>query len=291
VPVPGVVDEVAQFVRRLTAPNSSLLTGPGTNTYLVGEEILAVVDPGPDDETHLGRIEAAGGGRIRYVLVTHTHPDHAPGATPLAASSRAELCGYDSRDGFDPDVQLRNGDALDLGPVLLKAVHTPGHASNHLCYLVERAETKAAGTPGGRDYPSLLLSGDHIMSGSTVVILPPDGDMSQYMTSLERLLGFDPPIDAIGPGHGPVIEDPRGEIEALLAHRRAREQAVLAALLERGRSKVDDLVPIVYVDVERSRHPIARESLWAHLRKLALEGKAFSEDPDDIEAVWKPRAS
>ena len=180
------------------------------------------------DEAHLDRVEGEAGGRIRYVLVTHTHPDHAPGAAALAARSRAQLGGYDARDGFVPDLELRDGDVLELGPVRLRALHTPGHASNHLCYLIEQA-----GTGDSPVQRRLMLSGDHIMGGSTVVISPPDGDMAQYLDSLRRLLDLDPPIEAIAPGHGPILDNPRSEIEALLAHRLA-EQAVSAAFEPEG---------------------------------------------------------
>ncbi len=280
-PIPGVVVQLDPFVRRLTAPNPSIMTGPGTNTYLVGEDSLAVIDPGPDIEDHLSRIEAAAEGRIRRVLVTHTHSDHAPGAVPLAARTQAELCGYDARDGFVPDLELRGGDTFDLGPVALTAIHTPGHASNHLCYLVE------TNTPdSSRTSRRLLLSGDHVMGGSTVVIAPPDGDMARYMSSLETLLALDPPIDAIAPGHGPVLEDPAAAIEALLDHRRNRERAVLAVLKERRAATVAELVAAVYTDVDPDRHKIARLSLWAHLRKLRDEERAYSEHPDDIDSLW-----
>jgi glyoxylase-like metal-dependent hydrolase (beta-lactamase superfamily II) len=284
-PVPGVVDQVDLYVKRVTAPNPSVMTGPGTNTYLVGDDVVAAVDPGPLDEAHLDRVEGAAGGRIRYVLVTHTHPDHAPGAAALAARSRAQLGGYDARDGFVPDLELRDGDVLELGPVRLRALHTPGHASNHLCYLIEQA-----GTGAGPEERRLLLSGDHIMGGSTVVISPPDGDMAQYLDSLRGLLNRDPPIDAIAPGHGPILENPRSEIEALMAHRLARERAVSAALSQRGRATVDELVAAVYLDVDPARYPIARRSMWAHLRKLRQEGKACSGDPEDIEATWRTPA-
>jgi len=279
--VPGVLDDLGQFVRRLTAPNPSIMTGPGTNTYLVGGDDLAVVDPGPEDGGHLERIVAAAGGRVRYVLVTHTHPDHAPGAAALGARIGAKLGGYDARDGFVPDIELRDGDVVDLGPVGLRVIHTPGHASNHLCYLVERTNGSTS-----RNEPNLLLSGDHVMGGSTVVISPPDGDMSEYLVALERLLRFDPRIDAIGPGHGPVLAHPQAEIEAVLAHRRAREHAVISALSALGEATVDELVAAVYLDVDPALHPLARRSMWAHLRKLFNERAVSTADPDDIESLW-----
>ncbi len=280
-PRPGAVVQLDPFVRRLTAPNPSIMTGPGTNTYLVGDDTIAVVDPGPDLEDHLARIEAAARGRIRHVLVTHTHSDHAPGAVPLAARTKAQLCGYDARDGFVPDLELRGGDTVDLGPVALTAIHTPGHASNHLCYLVATKTTD--GSPANR---TLLLSGDHVMGGSTVVIAPPDGDMARYMSSLESLLALDPPIDAIAPGHGAVLEDPGAAIRALLDHRRARERTVLAALNERRAATIDELVAAVYTDVDPGRHKIARLTLWAHLLKLRDEERASCEQPEDIDSLW-----
>lgn len=158
-------------------------------------------------------------------------------------------------------------------------MHTPGHASNHLCYLTVPDGDESGGT--------LLFSGDHIMGGSTVVISPPDGDMTQYLSSLDRLLGFDPEIDAIAPGHGPMLHDPRAVIEGYLAHRRVREAFVAAALAAAGTATVDDLVCEVYADVEPERHPIARKSLWAHLRKLRSDGLAASDAPDDIDASWR----
>ena len=273
---PGIAVQLAPDVVRVIAPNPSVMTGPGTNTYLVGSRDLAVIDPGPDDARHLDVVAAAGEGRIRYVLVTHTHPDHAPGAKGLAERTGATVLGFGARDGFEPDSTLAEGDVVAGDGFRLRAMHTPGHASNHLCYLFEDR--------------ALLFTGDHVMGGSTVVISPPDGDMTQYLTSLELLLGFDPPIEAIAPGHGPVLEDPRAEIEAVLAHRRAREQAVLAALADRGQATVDELVTAVYVDVNPAMHPIARRSMWAHLRKLGSEAMAYSEHPEDIEATWVAQA-
>jgi len=172
------------------------------------------------------------------------------------------------------------GDGFALGPPgpALSAVHTPGHASDHLCWLLDRA---------GADGPSrVLFSGDHVMQGSTVVIAPPDGDMAAYLSSLRRVVALDPPVEVIAPGHGGLIGDPAAAVEALIAHRRRRGDRVAAALRGGGRSTVDQLVPIVYDDVEWERYPIARRSLWAHLRMLAVDGSVRTTDPDDESAVW-----
>ncbi|MGD1011371.1 MAG: MBL fold metallo-hydrolase [Acidimicrobiales bacterium] len=262
------------------------MTGPGTNTYLVGEDLVAVVDPGPLNEKHLALIQASAPGRIGYVLATHVHPDHSRGAASLASRCGATLCGYSAGRDFAPDLELRDGDSLELGPVRLTSLHTPGHASDHLCYLMEKVHLESGGAAR-----SLLFSGDNVIGGSTAVISPPDGNMSQYMASLERLLSLDPPVDAIAPGHGPVLPDPRGEIEALLAHRRARKRSVAVALQQRGKARVDDLVRQVYADVDPRLHELARQSLWAHLRELAEERAAHCANPDDIEAVWTTQRS
>lgn len=280
--VPGRVEQVAPHVRRLICNNPGVMTGPGTNTYLVGDDVLAVIDPGPEDAAHLEATVAAIAGRPVTILVTHTHLDHSPGAAALAERTGGRRIGFAERDGFEPDVTWSDGDALDLGTVRLEALHTPGHASNHLCYL-------AVSPDGGR----LLFSGDHIMGRSTVVIPPPDGDMAHYLASLDRLLELEPAIDAIAPGHGPILTEPRAVIEGYTAHRRQREAAISAALAHRGAAVVDELVTDVYTDVEPERYPIARRSVWAHLRKLADEGAVTGDDVDDVETTWRaavPRA-
>ena len=265
------VEEVGPLVRKVLAPNPGLMTGPGTNTYLVGRDDVAVIDPGPDDsEEHLDAVAAAGAGRIRWILVTHTHPDHAPGAAGLKTRTGAHVLGFDERDGFVPDTAIGDGWALETAAFRLEAIHTPGHASNHLCYRL--AEER------------VLFSGDHIMSGSTVVIAPPDGDMAAYLAALERVRGLD--IEGVAPGHGPFIEDPRAVIDYYLEHRRAREAAIAAALAEAQTARVEELVEAVYADVPDVLHPIAKWSVWAHLRKLAADGRARSTDPDDIAATW-----
>jgi len=263
-PAPGRVDDLAPGLRRLTAPNPGVMTGPGTNTYLVGAGDLAVVDPGPDDEVHLDAIEAAvahGGDRIRWVLVTHTHPDHAPGATALARRTGAVLVGHAATADFAPDVCARDGWRLEAPSFSLEALHTPGHASDHLCWLLEG--------------PRVLLSGDHVMGGVTVVIAPPDGDMAAYLASLRRLLALTPPIAAIAPGHGRLLGTPDIVVGGILAHRAAREAAVLGALEASGTATVDELVSWVYRDVDAALFPIARLSLWAHLEKLVADGRAI----------------
>ena len=268
--VAGEVVAISPLVRRILAPNPGIMTGPGTNTYLVGSGDLAVIDPGPDDDGHLDRIEEAGAGRIRWILATHTHVDHSPGAKGLRARTGAEVIGFDARDDFEPDVQVGDGWLLTRSEFTLRSLHTPGHASNHLCFLLEDER--------------LLFSGDHVMSGSTVVIAPPDGDMAAYLDALRRLEGID--MDAIAPGHGAQIHDPQAKVAEYLTHRLAREGAIASALAAAGNTSVEALVEAVYVDVPEALHPIARYSVWAHLRKLAADGLARAADVDDLGARW-----
>jgi glyoxylase-like metal-dependent hydrolase (beta-lactamase superfamily II) len=249
------------------------MTGPGTNTYLLGTSSLAVVDPGPDDASHLDALVATAadrGARIRWVLVTHTHPDHAPGAAALAAMTGAELIGFDERDGFSPDRAVGDGWTLDAEDVTLRALHTPGHASNHLCWLVEGH--------------GLLLSGDHVMEGSTVVIRPPDGDMITYLASLRRLLDLGPALRSIGPGHGRVIRDPAMAMESVIHHRLGRERAIWDALVTLGSATVDDLLGTVYADVDEEHRRVGRYSLWAHLNKLHTDGRVGRTEAEPFAA-------
>lgn len=261
--VAGRAEDVGPALVRLTAPNPGMMTGPGTNTYLVGHGDVAVVDPGPRDAGHLEAVcalAAARGERIRWVVTTHTHPDHAPGAADLAARTGAEVVGFEARDGFAPHICAREGFAIEGGSFRLEAVHTPGHASNHLCWL--------------HTEPGILLSGDHVMHGATVVIRPLDGDMTAYLLSLARLEQADPPLRAIAPGHGRLIGDPSGAVRGIREHRLEREAVVAAALAAAGRARVDDLLGEVYADVDAGLFGVARYSLWAHLRKLREEGRA-----------------
>jgi glyoxylase-like metal-dependent hydrolase (beta-lactamase superfamily II) len=261
------------MVRRILAPNPGVFTGPGTNTYLVGIDEVVVVDPGPDlgeDTSHLDAVVACGSGRIRWIVCTHTHPDHSPGTAALKERTGAEVLAFTSNDNLIVDRAIGDGFQLEGTEFRLTALHTPGHASNHLCYLLEGEQ--------------LLFSGDHIMNGSTVVIGPPDGDMATYLDQLERLKGLR--LRAIAPGHGEVIDDPGAKVDEYLTHRRTREAKVLAVLRERKTGTVKELVGAVYDDVPEERHWIAESSLWAHLRKLVDDGDATTTDRDSVEASW-----
>jgi glyoxylase-like metal-dependent hydrolase (beta-lactamase superfamily II) len=291
--LPGVV--------RILAPNPSLMTGPGTNTYLIGGEDLVAIDPGPDDDAHLDRVAAAASGRLRYIVVTHTHADHAPGARGLAVRTGATVLGYGARNGFAPDAELREGDVVAGADVTLRALHTPGHASDHLCYLLEqvgdaRAAASSAGFGAGSTVAAspgagVLFSGDHVMGGSTVVIAPPDGNMAAYLASLTRLQGLDPPLIGIAPGHGGYLGDPRTVIDGYLSHRAAREASVLAALDDGMEMTIDELVEEIYRDVAAELHPVARYSVWAHLEKLLAEGRVVNDaaggTPGALSARWR----
>jgi glyoxylase-like metal-dependent hydrolase (beta-lactamase superfamily II) len=256
------------------------MTGPGTNTYLVGSRSLAVVDPGPDDGVHLAAIlEAASSiGAIRWVLVTHTHRDHAPGTAALAEATGAEVIGFGPAEDFEPDRSVGDGWSLDSptrGNPPMTAVHTPGHASDHLCWLLPDL--------------GMLLTGDHVMHGSTVVIRPPDGDLGQYLSSLAKVRDLTPGVRTLAPGHGRLMQPVRAVIDDLVAHRRARHARVRDAMDTVGEGGVDDLLPLVYDDVSEAQLPVARFSLWAHLRSLADEGRITASEPgeDTIETRWK----
>lgn len=265
--VPGEVVRVSALVRRVTAPNPGMMTGPGTNTYIVGGDAFALIDPGPESAAHLQAMLAAVGDRLRWILCTHTHLDHSPGARALQAATGAEVIGmrapqHGNQDSaFAPDRVPGHDEVVDCGAFTLRAVHTPGHASNHLCYLL--------------DSEKLLFTGDHIMQGSTVVIGPPDGDMIAYLRSLESLLALD--IERVAPGHGHPIEKPHDEARRLIAHRLKREQKVVAAFAAHNPATLDELVPVAYADTSPRLHGVARRSLHAHLIKLESDGRVRRE--------------
>ena len=269
-------------VQRLTAPNPGVMTGPGTNSYLVGDPATGfiAIDPGPADAEHLDKLWRAAGGDIRMIVCTHSHPDHSPGAAPLQAlcvqAGRAAppILGLPSAptaraaSAFTPDRTLQNNELLALsgqapeGKIThtLQVIHTPGHAANHLCLLLQE--------------DGLLFSGDHILNGSTTVIDPPDGNMADYLDSLDRLdaLCAEHSVEFILPAHGHVLGGPingaRSAIAKLKAHRLAREAKVLAAMQALPDGSMEDWVQHAYDDVPPRMWPVAQRSLLAHVERI-----------------------
>lgn len=255
---------------RVTAPNPGVMTGPGTNGYIVGDPGTGyiVIDPGPDEPEHQQRIWRATGGDIRMIVCTHSHADHSPGAKPLQAlcQGKPPILGLPSAptarpaSEFTPDRALADGEVLVLsaGGVThsLQVIHTPGHAANHLCLVLLE--------------DGLLFSGDHILNGSTTVVDPPDGDMTAYIDSLDRLMAA---CDAHGiafilPAHGHVLGSARQAIQALKSHRLQREARVLDAMRARPAGTLEDWVELAYADVPPRMWPVARRSLLAHVQRI-----------------------
>jgi glyoxylase-like metal-dependent hydrolase (beta-lactamase superfamily II) len=267
----GVPFRLNPRVRRIVAPNPGVMTGPGTNTYLLGDDEVAVLDPGPAIPAHIDAILEAAGDRIRWIICTHTHPDHSPAWQAVAAQTGAQVIGalpaddMFQDDTFKPDRELQHDDVLATDEFTLRAVHTPGHVSNHYCFFLEQEH--------------MLFAGDHIMNGSTVVIVPPSGDMKAYIESLQLLLRY--PLKFIAPGHGEIMEDSRAVVEWLVNHRLKREAKVIASLQQSGRIPVDALVTLVYDDVDTALHKMAKLSLSAHLIKLQRENRAVHHARDD----------
>ncbi len=262
-------------VIRVSANNGSVMTGPGTNTYLVGNGARnewAVIDPGPLLAEHVDAVVAAAPGPIRWILATHTHHDHSPATVPLRERTGAQVYGMRPAHAewqdmaFAPDTVLQDGERLALSETTtLRVLHTPGHASNHLCYLLEEEQT--------------LFTGDHVMQASTVVINPPDGDMAAYLASLRALLAED--LEWLAPGHGFLMAEPRRAIEAIIEHRLRREAKVLEALTALAPAPLETLLPRVYADVPSRLHPVALRSLRAHLLKLRDDGVAL-----ETAGIW-----
>jgi recombination protein RecT len=263
-------------VIRLTAPNGGVMTGPGTNSYLVGDPQTGyiAIDPGPDDAGHIERLWRAAGGDVRLIVCTHSHPDHSPGARPLQALCKGQppIHGLPSaptaraNSQFAPDRELAHGAQLFVegGGVrhTLQAIHTPGHAANHVCLVLVE--------------DGLLFSGDHVLNGSTTVVDPPDGDMTAYIESLDRLIeacrGHG--IEFILPAHGHVLGFAEQAISHLKAHRLQREAKVVAAMQRRPEGTMDDWVELAYDDVPPRMWPLAKRSLLAHVQRIEALGLA-----------------
>ena len=276
----GHLQSRSPLVRRLLAKNPSPFTFTGTGTFVVGQGTVAVIDPGPDDPAHLNALIAAlAGETVSHIVITHTHMDHSPAAAALKAATGAEIVGCAplvlSDDGpradagFDatyaPDRVLADGESVSGPSWTLTAVHTPGHTSNHLCFALPQEKA--------------LFTGDHVMGWSTTVVAPPDGDMADYMASLEKLMARD---DAIyHPTHGEAVTDPQRFVKHLLGHRRQREAQVLRAIGE-GLTTIPQMVAAMYAMVDKRLHPAAGRSVLAHLidlerrRKVTRAGEIWS---------------
>lgn len=281
--VPGVAVRLSGRLVRVTAPNPGPMTGPGTNSYFVGDPVSQrwlLVDPGPADASHLRALQAAAPGPLLAVMATHSHIDHSPGAAAAAAAFGVQVWGRRPRfaqghdASFAPVRELVDGECLRLGEATtLQVLHTPGHASNHLCLLLREERT--------------LLTGDHVMQGSTVVINPPDGDMREYLRQLERLLALD--LEWLAPGHGFLVAEPRRVVQGLIAHRRRRGAKVVEALQRSGGGTLEELLPAVYDDVPRALYPVARRSLLAHL--IELRDDALATEQGDRWRLLTPAPS
>jgi glyoxylase-like metal-dependent hydrolase (beta-lactamase superfamily II)/8-oxo-dGTP pyrophosphatase MutT (NUDIX family) len=267
---PGQPVTIGQDVLRVTAANPGMMTGPGTNSYLIGnaEHGVAVIDPGPLLEEHIDALIAAAPGPIRWILCTHTHLDHSPAAAVLKQRTGAATYGMpppplpNQDQSFTPDHIVTHHERLNIAGTVIRVVHTPGHASNQVCFLLESQ--------------NLMFTGDHIMQGSTVVISPPDGSMIEYLASLRLLL--DEKIDHFAPGHGFLMDKPAENVDRILIHRQERENKVMAALRKAGQpATLETLVKLAYDDTPERLHTVAQKSLRAHLEKLRTEARAHLE--------------
>ncbi|MDB5101394.1 MAG: fold metallo-hydrolase [Cyanobacteria bacterium RYN_339] len=250
-------------IRRVLAPNPGMMTGPGTNTYLVGEREIAVIDPGPAIASHLDAIQAQAGAPITQIWLTHAHPDHATAVPALREATGAVLMAWPTPNPTyaipslpTPDRALADGDDITLDGEHYQALHCPGHASDHLCFF--------------RPADGALFTGDVVVGLGTVVIAPPDGDLTQYLASLARLLTLHATV--ILPGHGEPITHPDAKLREYIDHRLAREVQVLGGL-ERGLTTVAALVADIYAAVDPRVHPVAAQQVLGHLFKLVREGK------------------
>ncbi|TPP10251.1 MBL fold metallo-hydrolase [Rhizobium glycinendophyticum] len=290
-PQHGVPVSVAEGVQRLTAPNPSPFTFHGTNTYIVGEKSVCVIDPGPDDDAHFDALMKALEGReVSHIAVSHTHRDHSPLARRMKERTGAIIVAEgphrparplfegevnpfaESADtDFVPDRALVDGETVEGDGWRLTAVHTPGHTANHSAFALEDT--------------GILFSADHVMAWATSIVAPPDGAMSDYMTSLDRLLTRDDRLYL--PGHGGPVEDPPTFVRALRSHRRQREQAVLERIIK-GDRLIPDMVKVIYATTDPRLHGAAALSVLAHLEDLLEKGLIATDGPPRLFGQYRP---
>jgi glyoxylase-like metal-dependent hydrolase (beta-lactamase superfamily II) len=284
----GRVDPVSPRIRRVIARNPGPFTFHGTGTYIVGDGEVAVIDPGPMLAEHLESLEAAiAGEKVTAILVTHDHADHAPLASALARQTGAPILGGEPHpdrqappegveEGVDrlyrPDRVLADGERIQGPDWTLRAIATPGHTSNHICFALEEEHA--------------LFTGDHVMGWSTTVITPPDGDMTQYYASLGKVMAGD--FKTLWPTHGPPVTDPEPFLNAYLNHRLRREEAILA-VLSRGPATIESLVAEVYVGLDPRLKAAAASSVLAHLLHLVRKGEVVGEGRPGLEGGFSLR--
>ncbi len=263
---PRMVDaeELSPLVTVVRSPNPGLMTGGGTNTYIVGRGEVAIIDPAVPDPVYIERVarEAGNHGRATIVLITHSHFDHLGGVVPLVEQMRMEVAAFG--EFGDPTFVTRtltDGETIKVGGATLRALHTPGHASDHLCFFLEEEQS--------------LFAGDVVAGFGTTVISPPDGNLRDYMHTLERLRSLEP--SRIHPGHGPVVEDGKTKLDEYISHRRDRERQVLDAL-RAGLHEIPAMVKQIYAEVPKALHPMAERSVLAHLEMLEADGKVTRTD-------------
>ena len=286
----GVPRELAPDVVRIVANNPNHFTFKGTNTYLIGTRTLALIDPGPDDPAHLKAIlDTVGKRRISHIVITHTHRDHTDGMPALLAATGAQTAGFGRRvanrgtkrtspsggeyveQDFIPDVPLADGQRLEGDGWALTGLHTPGHAPDHLCFAL--------------DGTKILFSGDHVMGWSTSVVGPPEGNMGDFIRSLQRMT--ERSDELYFPGHGGQVEGPQRLVKAYLLHRRMREQAILACIRD-GNNTVRAIVPIIYKGLDPKLLNAASLSVLAHVEHLIERGLVHCNSPLSADRPLSP---
>ena len=280
----GVVDQVSPLIRRVICNNPGGFTFHGTGTYIIGQGEVAVIDPGPLDDDHIVALErAVQGETVTHILITHTHRDHSPAAAPFKKSTGAPTYGYGPHGGdrggpkveeggdyeFLPDHVIKDGDVIEGKGWTFEAIHTPGHTSNHICFALREENA--------------IFTGDHVMGWSTSVISPPDGNMSDYMKSLSKILAREEEI--YWPTHGPAITGPKAHVEAFIAHRNGREDAILDCI-RKGRNTIPAMVEVMYADVDKRLHRAAGRSVFAHLLHMAETGRVTADGEPSPESAF-----
>lgn len=283
----GRCDQLSPLVRRVVANNPGPFTYTGTGVYIIGRGEVAVIDPGPVIDEHVAALEAAlEGERVTHVFVTHHHLDHSPMAHPLARKHGAKVYGYGPQSiapaggevrleagddvGFQPDVEIRDGDTFAGPGWTVEALHTPGHTSNHVCYALKEENT--------------LFAGDHVMAWSTSVISPPDGHMGDYLRELARIRDRD--FDLLWPTHGPAVREPRQFIQAYIDHRMERERQILEQMAA-GQDTIRAMVEVMYADIDKRLHPAAAHSVLSHMIHLVETGRAHCEGEPGLQSVYR----